>query len=286
MGRVPRSARLGRAQRRHLALIRRAVEAHGGMVVRTEGDACFAAFAEARAAAAAAGRRPTQLQRRPGPRRRRRSGWACTRVRRTWPATTTAGSKSTARLGSPPPDMAARSSCRRRRRALIADDLPPEQSTLSTSGPMSCATCPRPERLGQLTIAGLQAEFPPLAHRRSVAVTCPDRLTSFLGRDAELALDRRLLATDARLVTLTGPGGIGKSSLADRGGARHRPALPGRGMVRAARRGRRSVRRGRRPSPTASGCSTARSGRRPIRPASPTSPSGRCCWSSTTSSTC
>ena len=38
----------------HLAIVRRAIEDRGGVVVRTEGDACFAAFAEARAAAEAA----------------------------------------------------------------------------------------------------------------------------------------------------------------------------------------------------------------------------------------
>ena len=38
----------------HLAMIRRAVEADGGAVVRTEGDALFAAFPEAGAAVAAA----------------------------------------------------------------------------------------------------------------------------------------------------------------------------------------------------------------------------------------
>ena len=38
----------------HIDLIRRAVDAHGGAVVRTEGDAVFAAFREAGAAVAAA----------------------------------------------------------------------------------------------------------------------------------------------------------------------------------------------------------------------------------------
>ncbi len=41
----------------------------------------------------------------------------------------------------------------------------------------------------------------------------PDRLTSFIGRDEELAA-LLALVRDARLVTLTGPGGIGKTSLA------------------------------------------------------------------------
>ena len=41
----------------------------------------------------------------------------------------------------------------------------------------------------------------------------PSRLTSFLGRDADLHRVSELLRT-ARLVTVTGPGGVGKTSLA------------------------------------------------------------------------
>src|SRR5215469_8165417 len=46
----------------------------------------------------------------------------------------------------------------------------------------------------------------------------PAELTSFVGRRGELAETRRLLA-GSRLVTLTGPGGVGKTRLALRGAA-------------------------------------------------------------------
>ena len=46
----------------------------------------------------------------------------------------------------------------------------------------------------------------------------PAELTSFVGRRGELAEVRRLLA-DSRLVTLTGPGGVGKTRLALRAAA-------------------------------------------------------------------
>jgi hypothetical protein len=43
-------------------------------------------------------------------------------------------------------------------------------------------------------------------------ISLPKPLTSFIGRERELAQARRLLA-DSYLVTLTGPGGSGKTRL-------------------------------------------------------------------------
>ncbi len=44
----------------------------------------------------------------------------------------------------------------------------------------------------------------------------PSQATSFVGRTAELAGLRALIAGGSRLVTIAGPGGIGKSRLACR----------------------------------------------------------------------
>jgi predicted ATPase len=71
----------------------------------------------------------------------------------------------------------------------------------------------RPERLYQLEALGLLAEFPPVRARRR-EVELPVFLTSFVGRDEELSAVIELFDQGARLVTLTGPGGIGKSRLA------------------------------------------------------------------------
>ena len=72
---------------------------------------------------------------------------------------------------------------------------------------------PRPEQLLQLDVPGLQSEFPALRSGTATVGALPSRETSFIGRDAELDEVSDLLA-ERRLVTLSGPGGIGKTSLA------------------------------------------------------------------------
>jgi class 3 adenylate cyclase len=79
-----------------------------------------------------------------------------------------------------------------------------------------------PERIYQLVAAGLQEQFPPLkslgAPVATVGVTAgvhgfPAVLTSFVGRSVELDKVADLLARH-RMVTVTGPGGMGKTRLA------------------------------------------------------------------------
>jgi predicted ATPase/class 3 adenylate cyclase len=73
----------------------------------------------------------------------------------------------------------------------------------------------RPERIYQLVIAGCPADFPPIRSLDRTPTRLPPQPTTFVGRDREIAEGQRLLER-ARLVTLTGPGGTGKTRLSIR----------------------------------------------------------------------
>ncbi|MGH2358070.1 MAG: adenylate/guanylate cyclase domain-containing protein [Candidatus Limnocylindria bacterium] len=96
--------------------------------------------------------------------------------------------------------------------ALVRSSLPPDASVRDL-GEHRLKDLSRPERLWQLTIEGLATSFPPLRTLDAVPNNLPTQLTSFLGRDRELA-EIRALVGETRLLTLTGPGGTGKTRLA------------------------------------------------------------------------
>ncbi len=70
-----------------------------------------------------------------------------------------------------------------------------------------------PEAIFQVVAEGLQTEFPSLRTLDAIPNNLPRLLTSFVGRDNELEEALRLLEI-SRLLTLTGPGGTGKTRLA------------------------------------------------------------------------
>jgi hypothetical protein len=94
---------------------------------------------------------------------------------------------------------------------LVRDGLPPG-AALADLGSHRLKDLGRPERIFQLRAAGLQAEFPPLRSLGNPALpnNLPAQLSAFIGRDREVA-EVRALVESARLVTLTGAGGCGKT---------------------------------------------------------------------------
>jgi class 3 adenylate cyclase len=89
---------------------------------------------------------------------------------------------------------------------LVVDRLPAD-TWLTDLGTHPLRDLPRPERVAQLCHPDLINEFPPLRASTPVASQrLPMQLTSFVGRDAQLAQLQHLL-NENRLVTLTGAGG-------------------------------------------------------------------------------
>jgi len=96
--------------------------------------------------------------------------------------------------------------------ALTSGGLPPGVSLVDL-GQHRLKDLSRPEHLWQIAIDGLPATFPAPRTLDATPNNLPLQLTSFLGRHREVAEVVTLLA-EHRLVTLTGPGGTGKTRLA------------------------------------------------------------------------
>jgi predicted ATPase/class 3 adenylate cyclase len=94
---------------------------------------------------------------------------------------------------------------------LVEGELP-EGVTLRDLGEHHLKDLRRSKHLYQLVIAGLPSEFPPLKSLEVFPNNLPIQLTSFIGRSQEIGEVKQLLA-EWRLLTLTGPGGSGKTRL-------------------------------------------------------------------------
>jgi class 3 adenylate cyclase len=100
---------------------------------------------------------------------------------------------------------------------LVRDHLPPGVQ-LRALGEHRLRDLARPEHLYQLVAPDLPSHFPALRSLESVPNNLPVQLTSFVGRERELAEVKRLLSS-TRLLTLTGSGGTGKTRLSLQVGA-------------------------------------------------------------------
>ena len=97
-------------------------------------------------------------------------------------------------------------------RDLIGSRLPPDV-TIADLGEHSLKDLRAPEHLFQVVAAGLQSDFKPLRTVDARPNNLPRVLSTFVGREREIAEAKRILAA-SRLITLTGPGGVGKTRLA------------------------------------------------------------------------
>jgi predicted ATPase/class 3 adenylate cyclase len=98
-------------------------------------------------------------------------------------------------------------------RALVEPDLPPTFALLDL-GLHRLKDLAHPERLYQLSVEGLPPKFPPLRSLEARPNNLPLQLTRFIGRQRQIAEIKRRIMNGARLLTLTGPGGTGKTRLA------------------------------------------------------------------------
>ena len=96
-------------------------------------------------------------------------------------------------------------------RTLVADALP-DGVGVRDLGMHRLKDLEHPERIWQLVVPGLTNAFPPIASPGVTPNNLPTRLTTFLGREREIAEVGELLRR-SRLLTLTGPGGTGKTRL-------------------------------------------------------------------------
>ena len=95
---------------------------------------------------------------------------------------------------------------------MLVEAALPGGVTLRDMGEHRLKDLSRPEQLAMLVVEGLPASFPPLRTLDVVPNNLPTQLTTFLGRERELA-EAGALLREARLLTLTGPGGTGKTRL-------------------------------------------------------------------------
>jgi predicted ATPase/class 3 adenylate cyclase len=190
---------------RHRRMLRKAFERHGGYEVDAEGDAFFVAFAQASEAVAAAADAQQALAEADD-----------LRVRM--------GLHTGEPLAVPPKYVGL--DVHKAARVMAAGhggqvlltqatrELLDQQVAVQALGTHRLKDLSQPEPLYQLLIPGLPEEFPALKTLGNRPNNLPIVPTAFIGRERELTAVWELLSReDVRLLTLTGPGGIGKTRL-------------------------------------------------------------------------
>lgn len=200
----------GRLLSEHHQLIVDTAERHQGVLVDTQGDACFIVFPTAEQAVGSA----AAIQ----------QGLAAHR----WPGDAALRVRMGLHTGAPVPmddryvgmdvHRAARISAAAHGGQVIASAATAQLAggdahTWLELGDFRLKDLDRPERLYQLVATGLARDHPPLKADRWEA-ELPEPPTLFVGRAAVVEDIITMVSGDTRLVTLIGPGGIGKTRLA------------------------------------------------------------------------
>src|SRR6516165_8405549 len=200
----------------HRRLVRAAIAGQGGHEVDTQGDAFFVAFAGAKQAVLCA----LEIQR--------------ALAGHEWPAGAPVRVRIGIHTGNAVPlrggytglavHRAARICAAARggqvlvsqaTQTIIEDEEEEPGFTLLDLGERTLKDLDRPVRLFQLAVPGLDAQAPPAAEDAPQAGAVPVPATPLVGRERGAAAVEDLVVREgARLVTLTGPGGVGKTRLA------------------------------------------------------------------------
>jgi predicted ATPase len=183
----------------HDAMLRSAIESHGGVMFKHTGDGVCAAFSSPKSAidAAVAAQRALELPVRMGV------------------ATGEAELRGGDYFGTVLNRVARVMASGHGRQILVADSTAVLLSgvDLLDLGPRRLRDLPIPVGVFQVRAPGLRTEFPPLRALDTSPGNLRPAATSFIGRASEVAEVQAALRTH-RLVTLTGVGGVGKTRLA------------------------------------------------------------------------
>jgi predicted ATPase/class 3 adenylate cyclase len=197
----------------HADMIRAAVHQHRGVEVGTEGDSFFCVFPSASDAVAAAIATQRSLSDHPWPPGHR----VRVRVGLHTGSGTLGGDDyfgldvhRAARVGAT--GHGGQIVVSAATKTVVERDLPPDVAVRDL-GLFRLKDLAEPEHLYDLVINGLPSDFPPLNTAAAIGPALPEPLSRFIGRASEVDDITTLVAT-TRLVTCTGPGGVGKTRLA------------------------------------------------------------------------
>jgi predicted ATPase/class 3 adenylate cyclase len=209
-----------RALARHDKILREAIELHGGYVFKTVGDAFCATFSTATGALEAALESQRKLI---------STEWEQTGPLRVRMALHTgAAEERDGDYFGPPLNRVARllSAAHGRQVLLsaatheIVRDQLPGGAGLKDLGEQRLKDLFRPERVFQLSAPDLPSEFPSLRTLEAYRNNLPLQSTPLVGREREVGeIVDRVRSEEVRLLTLTGPGGTGKTRLVLQAGA-------------------------------------------------------------------